>query len=130
MTTRTASRVRRPRASLRDVLDSNLTALVISGAVAVLIGSPLLCGPAFVEEVSVVNRSEYDIGVQVSGGERDGWMSVTTAAKRSTNVTADVIDQGRIWVFRFAAQGQQGGEPASHVSISRRLAGPSTFPTK
>ena len=109
MTTQTASRVRRRRPSLRDVLDSNLAALVISGAVAVLV-SPLLNGPAFVDEVSVVNPSEYDIGVQVAGGERDGWMNLGTAAKRSTKATAEVIDQEGIWVFRFAAQGRQGGE--------------------
>ncbi|MGH9188365.1 MAG: hypothetical protein ACRD0U_21575 [Acidimicrobiales bacterium] len=58
----------------------------------------------------MTNRSEYDISVQVSGGDRDGWMAVTTASRRSTTTTVGVIDQGDVWVFRFRAQGREGCE--------------------
>lgn len=78
--------------------------------VAAGLGPVLLRGPAFVERVSFVNRGPYDIHVEVSGGERSGWMIVTTADKESTSFGFEIIDQGDIWVFRFRAQGREGGE--------------------
>ena len=74
-------------------------------------GSLLLRGPTVVEEVSVANPSEFDLHVEVSGGDgREGWLSITTVDSRSTSVAHDVIDQGELWVFRFSAQGRIGGE--------------------
>ena len=37
-------------------------------------------------------------------------MAVTTARRDSTTIAQDVYDIGKVWVFRFTAQGQEGGE--------------------
>ena len=92
------------------MLDSDFTTIVVASVFALSIGGFVLRGSAFVDEVSVTNPSEYDIGVQVSDGDGDGWVAVTTVSRRSTNTTSDVIDQGEVWVFRFRAQGREGGE--------------------
>ena len=75
-----------------------------------LLGPRLVRGPAFVERVSVVNPSPYDIHVEVSGDGRTGWMSLTTVGRASTGAALDVVDQGAVWRFRFEAQGRRGGE--------------------
>ena len=82
----------------------------VAAIVALAFGPRLLAGPAFVDQISIANRSEYDIHVEVTGADRDGWMSVRTARRRSTSTADDVIDQGAIWIFRFRAQGREGGE--------------------
>ncbi|CAN5237186.1 hypothetical protein BH18ACT4_BH18ACT4_16110 [soil metagenome] len=108
--TRTTSPIRLRRRSLRGLLDTNLAAVVVATIVAYLIGPLLPGGPDLVGSVAVVNASEYDIQVQVSDDDRGGWMSLTTAESESTSVTSHVIDQGDAWVFRFSAQGRDGGE--------------------
>ena len=92
-----------------------LAAVAVCAVAVGLLGPRLLGGPAFVDEVSIVNPSEYDVHVEVSGGGEEGWMSITTATKRSTTAAQAVIDQGATWVFRFSTQGRAGGE----VRISR-----------
>lgn len=88
-----------------------LIAVIVCATAAAASGGPLLLrGPTFVDKLSIVNPSEYDIHVEASGNERQGWTSVTTADRDSTTDALDVIDQGALWVFRFSAQGRQGGE--------------------
>lgn len=110
MTSRIATRPRPRHARGRALLDSDLAAIVVASVFAVSIGSFVLRGPAFVDEVSVTNPNEYDIGVQVTGGDREGWMAMTTVSQRAAKTTVHVIDQGEAWVFRFRAQGREGGE--------------------
>jgi len=86
-----------------------IAAAVAAAGLAVGFGPVLLRGPAFVERITFVNRGPYEIYVEASGDRRT-WMSVTTADRDSTSVGREVIDQGPIWVFRFAAQGRDGGE--------------------
>ena len=89
----------------------NLVALLVGATAVVTFGGPhLLRGPTYVDRVSVVNRSEYDVHVDVRGGDGGGWMSLTTADGGATTAAQDVIDQGASWVFRFRSQGRQGGE--------------------
>jgi hypothetical protein len=95
---------------VRAALDSDVVAIVVSAALALSVGSFVVREPALVDKVSVTNPSEYDIGVQVSSGDRDRWMAITTAARRSTTTTVAVIDQLEVWVFRFRAQGRDGGD--------------------
>jgi hypothetical protein len=95
---------------MRAVIDSDLAVVVVASVFALSVGAFVLREPVFVDEVSVTNSSEYDIGVQVSGDDPDGWMALGTASEGSTTTTVDVIDQGEVWVFRFTAQGRDGGE--------------------
>lgn len=87
-----------------------LTILVCTMTAIAFGGQLLLRGPSFIDAVKIVNLSEYDIHVEVNGGDQDGWLSVTTADNHATTTAVDVVDQGTTWVFRFSAQGRQGGE--------------------
>jgi hypothetical protein len=71
--------------------------------------------PSFVDHVSVANNSGYDLNVDVTGAERDGWLPIAVATGGSTTITKDVVDQEDIWIFRFSYAGHAAGE----LSISR-----------
>lgn len=87
-----------------------LAILVLAMAAVATLGPLLLRGPTFIAEVKILNPSEYDIHVEVSGGQADGWLPVTTADSGATTMAVDVVDQGANWIFRFSAQGRHGGE--------------------
>ena len=87
-----------------------LAAVAAAAVAAGLVGPRALGGPAFVDELSIVNGSEYDVHVEVSDAGRRGWMSVTTATRQSTTSARAVVDQGPTWVFRFGTQGRRSGE--------------------
>ncbi len=96
-----------------------IAAAVAAAGLAAGLGPILLRGPAFVERITVVNRGPYDIHVEASGDRRT-WTSVTTADRDSTSVGLEVIDQGAIWIFRFTAQGRDGGEVRTTRADLRR----------
>ena len=88
-----------------------LLAVVACAMVVLVVAGPtLLRGPTFIDEIKFVNPSDYDIHVEVSGGDAEGWLSLTTADKNATTAAVDVMDQGAVWVFRFSAQGRPAGE--------------------
>lgn len=85
--------------------------LALLATIAVLITAPRLTQePTFISEVTVDNPTRYDIGIQVTGEDRDGWMSVGTARRAGTSSFEEIYDQGDVWIFRFRAQGEEGGE--------------------
>ena len=96
-----------------------IAAAVAAAGLAAWFGPILLRGPAFVERITFVNRGPYDIHVEASG-DRKTWTSVTTADRDSTSVGLQVIDQGPIWIFRFTAQGRDGGEVSTTRDDLRR----------
>jgi hypothetical protein len=82
-----------------------LVALLGLAAVARLVPSPTT-----VHRLTIRNATQYDLQVDASGGARDGWTPVGIALARSDTEVQDVIDHGDVWIFRFAGQGQDGGE--------------------
>jgi len=64
----------------------------------------------FIHEITVENPTRYDIGIDVTSEDRDGWMSVGTARRGETSSFEEIYDHGDVWVFRFQAQGEEGGE--------------------
>jgi hypothetical protein len=84
------------------------------GACVVLLGA---CSDvSFVDEVTIVNDTEYSANVDVVGMTRDGWLGLTVVAPQSTTTVEEVIDQGEMWIFRFNYVGRYEEE----VEISRR----------
>lgn len=96
-----------------------IAAAVAAAGLAAGLGPVLLRGPAFVERITFVNHGPYDIHVEASGEQRT-WMSVTTADSDSTSFGLEVIDHGPIWIFRFTAQGRDGGEVSTTRADLRR----------
>jgi hypothetical protein len=56
---------------------------------------------SFVDELSIINDTEYSANVEVTDEGRDGWLALNNVESQSTTVVEDVIDQGEVWVFRF-----------------------------
>jgi hypothetical protein len=84
--------------------------VVVAALAAVLPLSRLLATPPFVERITFVNPTAYDLTVEVAGRERDRWMAVATLRRRAATETGKIFDVGDVWVFRFAGQGEDGGE--------------------
>jgi hypothetical protein len=86
--------------------------LGIVAAVALVfgVGSRLFVSVPTVATVSFVNETTYAMTVDVSGADKDGWLPLGTAERSDTTRMSDVVDQGEEWVFRFRAQGRDGGE--------------------
>jgi hypothetical protein len=61
---------------------------------------------SFVDELSIINDTEYSANVEVTDEGRDGWLALNNVESQSTTVVEDVIDQGEVWVFRFDYQGR------------------------
>ena len=90
---------------------------VVLAVVAVLVISMWIVRPPdFVDHVSVTNRSGYDLNVDVSDVNRDGWLPISVATGGgATTRTQDVIDQRDTWIFRFSYAGKNAGE----ISVPR-----------
>jgi hypothetical protein len=87
-----------------------LACIALALAAMVALGAWLVRSPDFVELVVVVNRTPYNLDVDVTGADRDGWMPMSVATGRSSTTTQDVVDQHDTWIFRFSHEGAHGGE--------------------
>ena len=85
------------------------------GACILLVGSA--CSDVtFIDEVTIVNDTEYPAHVAVTDGTGDAWMGLTTVDPQSRMTVEEVLDQGDMWVFRFDYVGKHQEE----VEVSRR----------
>jgi hypothetical protein len=75
----------------------------------------LFVDAAHVSRLTVVNPTAYDIDVEITGGDRNGWHSIGTAKSRASTAFEEIPDQGQTWVVRLA-----DGE-AGELRISRTL---------
>ncbi len=89
----------------------NVASLVLVGfLVAACSGAP-----PTVERIEIVNPTDYDVTVDVSGPDSQGWLPLSIAEHGSSVTVREVIDQGENWSFRFRHFGETVGE----VSMSR-----------
>jgi hypothetical protein len=63
-----------------------------------------------VDRITIANGTEYDLDVDVTDSDREGWLPVAIVEARSEDVVQDVIDQGEVWIFRFLHWGDAVGE--------------------
>ncbi|MDQ3985511.1 MAG: hypothetical protein M3280_03330 [Actinomycetota bacterium] len=79
----------------------------ISACVAACVFLAAACSDvSFVDEVTIVNDTEYPADVEVTGRARDRWLGLTVVTQRSTATVDGVIDQGEMWIFRFHYTGR------------------------
>lgn len=71
--------------------------------------------PPTVDRITIVNPTDYEIDVHVSGREQDVWLPVGIVQPRTEDVAEQVIDQGDRWTFRFLYT----GDPLEEVSLTR-----------
>ena len=106
---------------------------LVLAVVAVLVVSMwLVRGPDFVDHVSVTNRSGYDLNVDVSDANRDGWLAISVA----TGGGATTADQGshRPSATRGSSgsrtRGRTRARSRCRAPSSRRTVGGSRFPAR
>ena len=90
--------------------------LVVVLCACVLLGGAACSSVSFVDEVAIVNDTEYSANIDVTGTTGDGWLLLTSVEPQSTATVEEVIDQGEVWIFRFDYVGKYDQE----VEISRR----------
>jgi len=102
----------RSRGRLRRSWDSEWFDLVVAMTTSwlLLIPTGLLDMPPTIDRLTIENPTVYDIHIDASDEEGDGWVAVTTVGRQGTGSTTNVIDQGDVWRFRFRGQGRDGGE--------------------
>ncbi|MDP9403822.1 MAG: hypothetical protein M3P85_10975 [Actinomycetota bacterium] len=89
--------------------------MLLASVAGMITAGRLMQEPTFIREITVENPTRYDIEIQVTDGDRDGGVSLGTARRASTSTFQEIYDQGDVWIFRFTAQGEEGGE----LSITR-----------
>ena len=82
--------------------------LVTAVALALVVGRS--AGPGKVARLTFENPTVYAIEIEVSPGTGTGWTPAGSVRQQSTVDVEEVTDQGEVWLFRFASQGESGGE--------------------
>ena len=77
-------------------------------------------GEDVVERVTIVNRTPFDVEVQVTDETKESWLILGRAAHGSSTVNEMVADMGPTWVFRFRYGGRTVGELAVERDEPRR----------
>jgi hypothetical protein len=81
-----------------------------------LFGAGASCStPRAIDELTIVNRTEFDVEVQVSDGKKGSWQILGRATHESSTVNEVVTDEGPTWVFQF----HYGGELIDELTVTR-----------
>jgi hypothetical protein len=92
--------------------------LRLGGRVLALLLLVACWGPArTVDRVTIVNPTDYDLAVDVSGADRDGRLPLAIVDHGSERMIREVVDQGRVWTFRFLHEGEAVGE----ITVARTV---------
>jgi hypothetical protein len=94
---------------LLSTLCSDWFAIVLAVLLGLAVANLFLNYPDRVD-IEITNPTVYAPAVEISGDERDGWQLTARLGPGATRTIQDVLDQGDVWVFRFAGQGRAGGE--------------------
>jgi hypothetical protein len=88
--------------------------LLLAAGIACVVGLVTLVRalelPPVVDQLTFENPTRFRMTISVTTDAHDDWTLVGTVRQETTATFTDVIDQGEVWVFRFAAQGKVGGE--------------------
>jgi hypothetical protein len=79
------------------------------------VASLAMATPSLVDEVTVVNNSDYGVDVAVRESDDEGRLLLGRALPGAATARQDVVDVGDRWIFSFTRAGVEGGE----VELSR-----------
>ena len=83
--------------------------LGVLAVAAVFVIAQLLAPPHYVSRVTFQNSTPYELTVETSGGDGDGWLPIGTIDRRSATQFGEIYDMGDAWEFRVWAQGAEVG---------------------
>ena len=102
-------------AAVRRAPNVGATAAVIVLLLVLLGAGQLVKAPHTVSQVNLVNRTPFDLNVQVDNGQPGDTVLLGVAQPDQTTSVNEVADQGDTWVFSLS----RGGVSAGTVRISR-----------
>jgi hypothetical protein len=103
-------------ASLREPKTVVGVVLALVALLGVFTAAGLLVrSPTFVDHVTIVNRTRYDLGVDVRGGSSGGVLLLTAVQPFETVQVDDVLDQGSPWTFDLS----RGGTSVGAIRVRR-----------
>ncbi|MEX2538259.1 MAG: hypothetical protein WD646_06375 [Actinomycetota bacterium] len=89
---------------------------IIAMAIVGLLVLGVSCsGDNVVERLTIVNRTPFDVEVEVTDAKKESWLILGRAAPESSTVSELVTDMGPTWVFRF----HHGGRTVSQLTVNR-----------
>jgi hypothetical protein len=88
----------------KDLIGMVVTAGLWVAAMAVV--TPLLRIPAHVDQVIIDNPSAWAVDVHATDENAEGWVAIGVVEREDEQTFRGVLDQGDIWIFRFAYGGQ------------------------
>src|SRR4051794_34692 len=101
MTARTATRPRPKRPDrLLDRAEWWWAIIPIACLALVVLVTKISDTPRVVDHITVDNPGDYTVNIEVSNGERSGWLALGAAGRSSSTTMDAVLDQGETWVFR------------------------------
>jgi hypothetical protein len=103
------SRADRPQRTLSDYVRADVVIIIVAIAAVVVVGLVALDEPDRVGRLTVSNPTEFDVAVDISSSETGPWLPVALVDPGMTRGYDQVLDQGGTWVFRYRAQGRDGG---------------------
>jgi hypothetical protein len=71
--------------------------------------------PSVVDGITIANPTAYDLDVEVTDEDRDGWLPVAIVEAESEDIVPAITDQGEVWIFRF----RHFGDPVGELSFTR-----------
>lgn len=122
MVSRAELRLQRLATGTTRWTESNLAILLAVGLAGAFVSWLLPVPPRSVSSLRITNGGAYDVGVRVTNADHDRWLGLATVPHGSTAVVSEIIDQGDVWTFEFAAQGRTAGEitiPRSELERGR-----------
>src|SRR5690349_16861647 len=101
-----AGRMRRPATWRWPVVVGSVAAVILLSWGL----SRLLHGSTFVRQLTFSNPTPYALDVEIGSAGHDSWLALGGIPPQATAAFQEVIDQGRVWKFRFSSQGVAGGQ--------------------
>ena len=70
---------------------------------------------AHVERITFVNDGDFPATIDVTDGDRSGWVEIGIAPSNQETSFDELVDQGETWVFRF----DYAGKHQEELEVSR-----------
>ena len=96
-------------AAVRRAPNAAATAAVLVLLLVMLGAGRLVQAPHFVGQVNLVNRTPFDLNVQVDNGHPGDSLALGVAQPDQTTAVNQVVDQGDTWVFSYSRGGVTAG---------------------
>jgi hypothetical protein len=99
-----------PRSRPRDRLLRSALLMVVAASIGLLLLGASCSEKDVVDRLTIVNRTPFNVDVQVADAEKESWLILRRARRESSTVNEMVTDVGPTWVFRFRYGGRDVGE--------------------